>query len=73
MITGEKNYIILRRKQVEAMTGLSRSSLYLQMSKGLFPQAVRLTERSVGWTLESIENWIHSRIAASRASVSHVQ
>ncbi len=59
---------ILRRKQVEARTGLSRSTIYAKMgdpSSG-FPSAIRLGARSVGWVAAEIEAWLKSRIAASR-------
>ena len=61
---------ILRRKQVEARTGLSRSSLYLRMSEGTFPKPICLgegpTARAVGWPSNWIDQWIGERIAASR-------
>ncbi|MHB8493713.1 MAG: helix-turn-helix transcriptional regulator [Rudaea sp.] len=57
---------ILRRRQVEARTGLSRSTIYLRMSRGEFPAAVSLGARAVGWSSESIDRWIADRIAQSR-------
>lgn len=41
--------VILRRKQVEAMTGYSRSTIYLRISQGLWPRQVKLGARAVGW------------------------
>ncbi|SFC34020.1 transcriptional regulator, AlpA family [Polaromonas sp. OV174] len=52
---------ILRRKQVEARTGLSRSSIYALMAKNLFPKPVKLTAKAVGWKSDSIDSWIESR------------
>lgn len=40
---------ILRRKQVESETGLSRSEIYRRMSRGTFPRQVHLGPKSVGW------------------------
>ena len=57
---------MLRRRAVEAMTGLSRSTIYARMNTGGFPAAIRLGGRSVGWIAEEIEAWIASRIAESR-------
>jgi len=57
---------ILRRKAVESRTGLSRSSLYTYIAKGTFPAPIRLGERAVGWTEESISRWLESRVEASR-------
>ena len=55
---------ILRRKDVETMTGLSRSTIYKLMSQGTFPKAIRLGPRAVGWRLSDIEVWIESRTNA---------
>ncbi|KIP14211.1 AlpA family transcriptional regulator [Burkholderia ubonensis] len=49
---------ILRRKQVEAATGLSRSTIYSRIKAGTFPPAVQLGPRSVGWRLSSIEQFL---------------
>lgn len=40
---------ILRRHQVEAETGYSRSTLYLRMAQGLWPKPVNIGPRAVGW------------------------
>ncbi len=61
--------VILRRKQVEAKTGLCRSSIYARMAAGTFPQVVRLGENSVGWIEAEIEAWIAERIQLSRTAV----
>ena len=63
------NIKIVRRKEVESITGLSRSSLYFKMSKGLFPRAVKLSERSVGWLEHEVQAWLHDRISATRGGV----
>lgn len=51
---------ILRRQQVQARTGLSRSTIYDRMSKGTFPKAVSLGARSVGWFESDIDSWLKS-------------
>ncbi len=58
--------VILRRKQVEARTGLSRSSIYAAIKAGTFPAPVSLGEKSVGWLQHEIDGWISARVAASR-------
>ena len=40
---------ILRRKQVEERTGLSRSTIYFRIQEGSFPKPVPLGLRAVGW------------------------
>jgi prophage regulatory protein len=52
---------ILRRPQVEACTGLSRSTLYAMMAEGKFPQPLRLGRRAVGWPEAVISAWLESR------------
>ena len=53
---------ILRRREVEVRTGLSRSTLYAQMAEGSFPKPVRLGKRAVGWTDTAITAWLDSRV-----------
>lgn len=57
---------ILRRRQVEARTGLSRSTIYLRVAGGTFPPPVNLGSRAVGWLDSEISDWVASRVAASR-------
>lgn len=54
---------ILRRPEVEAATGLSRSSIYARMSRGEFPRPVRIGTRAVGWVETEIEEYNRQRIA----------
>jgi len=53
---------ILRRKQVERRTGLSRSTIYLRIQEGTFPKPVNLGARAVGWLENEIEAWLRKRI-----------
>lgn len=69
--------VILRRKQVEAKTGLSRSSIYDRLNPkassydASFPAPVSLGEKAVGWIESEIDQWIAGRIAASRGTAKH--
>ena len=60
--------VILRRKEVQARTGLSRSSIYLRASQGIFPQSIPLGPRAVGWVESEIEAWLQAQIAQARSS-----
>ncbi len=53
-----------RRKDVETITGLSRSSLYLMMSRGEFPRPVKITGKAVAWPESVIRNWLAARSKA---------
>lgn len=53
---------MLRLKSVIEITGLSRSSIYDGVKNGTFPKQVQLSTRAVGWTSDSIESWLDSKI-----------
>ena len=55
---------ILRRPQVEALIGLSRSVIYTMVSEGRFPRPVRLGKRAVGWRSGDVAAWLAARGAA---------
>ena len=54
---------ILRRKQVEAETGYSRSTIYLRISQGLFVRPVSLGARAVGFPAGDVAALNAARIA----------
>ena len=54
---------ILRRRTVEARTGLSRSTIYLRIAQGTFPKSIALGPRTIGWSEEEVSSWIAERIA----------
>ena len=51
----------LRRREVEKITGLSRSTIYRLMDAGEFPQAKSIGPNCVRWLLSEIIAWIESR------------
>ncbi len=59
---------IIRLPEVILKTGLSRSTIYLHMSKGEFPQSISLGERAVGWLESDVEHWLEARVVASKAA-----
>lgn len=56
----------LRRRAVEAKTGLSRSDIYAKMQRSEFPRAIRLSSRVVVWIESEIEEWMVARIDEAR-------
>ena len=54
---------ILRRPRVEEAIGLSRSTIYLRVSQGLFTQPVSLGPRAVGWPASEVAAINAARIA----------
>ena len=59
---------IMRRPQVEAATGLSRSTLYAMMTEGEFPRPIRLGKRAVGWPESEVSDWLETRKAQRNAA-----
>lgn len=45
------------RPAVEALTGLSRSTIYEMMDRGVFPRPVRIGRRAVAWRESDIAAW----------------
>ncbi|WP_417251285.1 helix-turn-helix transcriptional regulator [Castellaniella sp.] len=69
--------VILRRQQVEARTGLSRSTIYARMRRNPkrpadydpdFPRPVSVGGRAVGWIEAEIDAWISAQVAKSRGA-----
>ena len=57
----------LRLPEVKDRTALSRSSIYLRISKGTFPKQIDLGGgRAIGWLESDIQQWIEQRVAESR-------
>ena len=54
---------ILRRKQVQAETGYSRSTIYLRIAQGLWPKPISLGPRAVGWPAREVTAINAARIA----------
>lgn len=59
-------HVILRLPVVKARTGLSRSTIYLRISEGTFPNPVKLGARAVGWLEHEIEEWLARQVQQSR-------
>ena len=62
----EHKLTILRRRQVEQRTGLSRSTLYQYMKDGYFPKPAPLGPRAVGWLESEVSDWLTMRIKIAR-------
>lgn len=55
---------LIRRPEVQSMTGLGRSSIYDALAAGTFPDPVKLSTRSVAWRESEVLAWIDSRQSA---------
>ena len=56
---------LLKRVEVEAVTGISTATLYELMRAGRFPEPLRVGPRAVRWRESEIEAWMESRPRAS--------
>jgi prophage regulatory protein len=59
---------ILRRTDVERLTGLPRSTIYDRMARGEFPKPIKLSAKSVGWLESEVAAWQQARIDAREAN-----
>jgi prophage regulatory protein len=64
--TIQRELAILRRKQVQIRTGLSRSTIYQYIKDGVFPKPVPLGPRAVGWLESEVSEWIAERVKIAR-------
>ena len=55
---------ILRLPAVKAATGLSRSTIYAEVSAGRMPPPIKLSPRSSGWLATEIDAFIEARARA---------
>ncbi len=53
---------LLRRPEVEARTGLARSTIYDYLARGVFPSPVSIGPRIVAWRSSDIDDWIEKRV-----------
>ena len=51
----------IRRKEVERLTGLSRSSIYAMVANGSFPRQVKISLRAVACREADIFEWMNNK------------
>ena len=68
-----ENQRFIRRKEVQAKTGLGASSIYAMMKQGKFPKAITLSERRVAWIESEVDAWIANRIAQHKATIATME
>lgn len=49
--------MIIRRKEITKLTGLSWSTIIRMVDAEEFPPPVKLNERSIGWRRTDVEAW----------------
>ena len=68
-----ENLRLIRRKEVQAKTGLGASSIYAMMKQGEFPKAITLSKRRVAWIESDVDQWISERIASHKAAIAAME
>jgi prophage regulatory protein len=53
---------LLRCREVERRTGLSRSSIWRLEHRGLFPKRIQVSVNVVAWVEDEVIAWIRSRV-----------
>lgn len=52
---------VIRRPEVETLTGIPRSTLYAKIALGDFPAPIKIGQRAVGWLEAEVNDWLSSR------------
>tara|TARA_B100000787_G_scaffold163048_1_gene144335 strand:+ start:336 stop:530 length:195 start_codon:yes stop_codon:yes gene_type:complete len=52
---------VIKLAQVIEITSLSSATIYRLIKTGQFPKQLKLAQRSSGWLLEEINNWLDSK------------
>lgn len=56
---------MLRRTEVQRMTGLSCAGIYKMMRANRFPEPIKVTSRAVRWPKSEIDAWLADRPRAT--------
>jgi prophage regulatory protein len=57
---------LIRLKEVLAICGISRSTVYAAIKKGQFPAPIKVGERSTAWIKGEVMEWVDQCIRATR-------
>lgn len=60
--TGIKRDRLLRLPEVEALTGMKKSTIYELANQGRFPASTRIHSRMVGWSEAAVLAWVQERL-----------
>ena len=58
-------YRLLRLPEVEAITGLSRNTIFRLVKANLFPPPIRIGPRAIAWRWLDLKQWLDSRPLAT--------
>ena len=58
--------VLLKRRDVERMTTLSKAHIYALIRTNQFPSPIKLSAGSSVWLQSDVEQWINDKINASK-------
>ena len=58
----------IKLQNVMAITGMSRSSIYLAISEGRFPKQINLGVRSIAFLESEVQEWMEECIVNRRSN-----
>ena len=61
--------MVIRRKQLLELIGVSPATQWRMEKAGLFPQRFRMGKGAVGWHLTEVEEWLRNRERVGRQEV----
>lgn len=59
---------LLKISDVESLTAIKKTTIYLLMNRGEFPRCVQVTPRTVAWAESAVLQWVQDRIAGACAA-----
>jgi prophage regulatory protein len=60
---------IIKLPAVIKLSALSSATIYRLIKKGEFPKQIKLSERSSGWLLSEVEQWLEEKINKRKEDV----
>ena len=63
------NYQIIKKPTVIKLSTLSSATIYRLIKQGKFPKQIKLSERSSGWLLSEVEQWLEEKINKRKEDV----
>ena len=52
----------IKLPKVKEITSLSNATIYRLIKQGAFPKQIKLSERTVVWNMDEIDNWLEEKM-----------
>jgi prophage regulatory protein len=63
----------IREPECQNLTGLSRTTRWRLEQEGKFPKRLNITENTIGWLSNEIEEWMQSRIRNTDFNIGRIK